>query len=90
MCRRCSECEHYSHHWMWSPQGSEDDMMPDYCCKHCNAIGDECGECHGDGCDPNPKPSERSGDPDPCPECGGEGVILVGGGDIVFSRDSVA
>jgi hypothetical protein len=28
--------------------------------------------------------------PEPCQECGGEGVILCGGGDVVFDRRSVA
>lgn len=85
MCRRCSECEHYSHHWMYAPSSDEDNNA-DHECKHCNALGDTCGECMGDGCATSQRNDDRIGDPDPCPECDGEGVVLVAGGDVVYER----
>jgi hypothetical protein len=53
MCRRCSECDGYSHHWL--PNGSfgderEENNEAAFECKHCNALGDECPDCLGDGC----------------------------------------
>lgn len=86
MCRRCSDCINCSHHWIYSPP-SEDMNAPDHECKHCNAIGDTCRECWGDGCDPA---VVSANDFEDCPECGGEGVILVAGGDVVFTRNSDA
>lgn len=85
MCRRCSECPNSSHHWM--PETGDDDDGPEWGCKHCNAMGDTCPDCYGDGIDPNDYLLPQiSGDPNPCPTCDGEGVILVGGGDVVCSR----
>lgn len=84
MCRRCSECENYSHHWIPEPPT---EGGADFGCKHCNAVGDECQECYGDGIDPNDHLLPQiSGDPNRCPNCDGEGVVLVAGGDVVYSR----
>ena len=88
MCRRCSDCDGYSHHWLYNGafgDEREENNEAAYVCKHCNALGDECGECRGDGCDPNPSDRDKCGDPDPCPECDGEGVVLVAGGDLVYA-----
>ena len=48
VCRRCSECTGADHHWMDNSEcmGPEDPM---YCCKHCDAFGDECETCDGEG-----------------------------------------
>lgn len=43
-CRRCTECEFAHHHWM---QGTGEF---EYVCKHCPATGNECNNCHGEGC----------------------------------------
>ena len=82
MCRRCSECIDSDHHWL--PNGAFGDDSQEnneciYVCKHCNAIGDECGECDGDGCDPY-------SDDELCAECGGEGIVYVAGGDVVYTK----
>lgn len=88
MCRRCSECEHSSHHWIYNGGGELD--QPDYHCKHCNAIGDTCRGCYGDGWEPEFVIDPIHGmAPEPCQECLGEGVILVGGGDVVYTKPSV-
>jgi hypothetical protein len=91
MCRRCSECPNSSHHWIpESPIGDDGDDFdegPEWGCKHCNAFGDTCPSCYGDGIDPNDYLPQISGDPNPCPDCDGEGVILKGGGDKVYSRN---
>lgn len=93
MCRRCSDCQNMSHHWMWNSAYTGEIDAAEFCCKHCNALGDTCAECHGDGCAPSygeedpPKLHPEYGmGPSPCPECDGEGVILCAGGDVVFSR----
>ena len=92
MCRRCLECEHYEHHWMpngaFGDDGKENNQC-DHCCKHCNAYGNECGECHGSGFNPFPEyniPSPSVLAQEACPECGGEGVVYEFGGDVVYSR----
>lgn len=82
MCRRCSDCPNNSHHWIYSPDADDDMNSPDHECKHCNALGVTCGECLGDGFDP----SDERDAPGPCPDCDGEGVILVAGGDVVYTR----
>lgn len=84
MCRRCTECEGYSHHWIpnmaFGDDGEENNQAA-YECKHCNALGDECRECYGDGC------NQWDDDHDSvCGGCDGEGVIHVAGGDVVYSR----
>jgi hypothetical protein len=47
-CRRCSECDGATHHWIDNDEayGEED---PSHACKHCDATGDECETCGGDG-----------------------------------------
>jgi hypothetical protein len=54
-CRRCSDCEGMSHHWMDNPDfGSEgqDAEHPEatHICKHCEVVGVECEWCDGEGC----------------------------------------
>jgi len=69
-CRRCSECQGMSHHWMENSNFAMDESCgeffdPDeptdctHICKHCDARGEECGICGGEGCS----------------ACGGEGVV---------------
>ena len=77
MCRRCGDCEGYSHHWMHNGE-IEDENDPEFVCKHCDAVGDECSACFGDGCD-------SSADMELCDVCQGEGVIYIRGGGIVYS-----
>ncbi len=55
-CRRCSDCRDSRHHWLPVCQPQHD-----YDCKHCDAIGRECPECCGEGCD----------------NCKGEGVLVM-------------
>lgn len=64
-CRRCSECKNYSHHW--TPDPVPDDIG-EYGCKHCEARGDGCELCCGDG--------EVEGVQ--CQLCMGEGVVFCG------------
>ena len=70
MCRRCTECEGYSHHWVpnmaFGDDGEENNQAA-YECKHCNAFGDECRECYGDGCD-----QAEDGHDSVCGGCDGE------------------
>lgn len=71
VCRRCSECTGADHHWMDNSEcmGPEDPM---YCCKHCDAFGDECKHCDGEG-------GKTSPDGHPlafCTACKGWGVDL--------------
>jgi hypothetical protein len=60
---RNETCEHYWLEW-------EDDAP--YTCKHCEAPGDDCPRCCGDGWDDDPDPK--------CPECGGHGIVATGRG----------
>lgn len=74
-CRRCNECDGYSHHWLPNTSFGDDsereeNNSAEYECKHCDALGMECPECDGDGRD-NPLSEDAM-----CPECDGEGVIL--------------
>lgn len=52
-CRRCSECDGMSHHWIPDPMDPSDpDYLPgDYACKHCEQRGDCCDECSEEGCE---------------------------------------
>ena len=86
MCRRCSECSAMTHHWIYnSGFGSESEEIENnattHVCKHCDAVGNVCRECDGDGYS-----RESSLGDNPCAECGGEGVILFSGGDVVLRR----
>ena len=59
-CRRCAECEDFSHHWMDNSNFGNDPTNPDgeenynteatHVCKHCPACGNECELCQGGGC----------------------------------------
>lgn len=73
-CRRCSECENSSHHWLPNPNlGDAEEGEHSghaYCCKHCDAQGNECEACYGSGCADEDGPESVE-----CPECNGEGVI---------------
>ena len=94
MCRRCSECNGASHHWIYnSVFGNESEERENnavtHVCKHCNAVGIECEECNGEGVvDSGGVQPWGEWINVPCPECNGEGVVLCGGGDVVFSRSS--
>ena len=68
-CRRCSECPDGPHHWIDAEVSDADD--PTHDCKHCDAVGEECGDCEGDG--------EAEGGKGMCPTCDGHGVVLVEG-----------
>lgn len=86
MCRRCSDCVGMSHHWMDNTDfGDEDERIENnsttHVCKHCEAMGDECGECNGEGeVDTGGQTPWGEWISVPCPECGGEGIVLVAGG----------
>ena len=80
-CRRCSECDGMSHHWIPDPQPLDDpEYMPgDYACKHCDYRGDGCETCAGDG--------YLDGDESkPCERCSQEGVVplLIGPTDLAI------
>jgi hypothetical protein len=76
-CRRCSECEGRTHHWMADPHDpdnadDEDRELPgDFGCKHCEQRGDECGDCEG------AYPLEIDEEAALCLTCGGEGVVPI-------------
>lgn len=75
-CRRCSECQGCSHHWLpnsdfCNADAPEELSQYEYVCKHCDAVGDACGCCGGSG-------EEYFNDDDTdiiCGACDGEGVI---------------
>jgi hypothetical protein len=78
-CRRCSECEGMSHHWIADPiDPDHPEYVPgDHACKHCDQRGDGCDLCAGDG---RLLDDELSFDDAPiCPNCNGEGVLPVSG-----------
>lgn len=70
-CRRCSDCEGASHHWLpngnfgndpSNPHDEEDyNVQATHLCKHCPVFGMECEACQGEGCD----------------SCEHEGVVLL-------------
>ena len=75
-CRKCSECKRLSHHWIENEElGDEESELCDYThtCQHCDAVGNECVACDGDGQD---RASSLGDDMMPCGECNGEGVIF--------------
>ena len=65
-CRRCVECAGMTHHWISNDEceGPDD---PEFVCKHCDAIGETCRACCGDG----------GLEDETCQACGGEGVIAL-------------
>lgn len=77
-CRRCSECEGRSHHWIADPMDPDDaEWEPgDHGCKHCSQRGDGCDRCAGDGQLFN---DDNGYDDDAplCPDCRGEGVVPI-------------
>jgi DnaJ-class molecular chaperone len=76
-CRRCSECEGSTHHWLDNDDfgNAEDDAEGptgnSHVCKHCDVVGDECEECGGSG----EQIDEGGGFNFACPTCVGEGVV---------------
>ena len=68
-CRLCTECEKMSHHWMENPDCDDENVVAEFACKHCEALGSECLACGGDGVDLD----ELEG---LCRTCDGEGVTL--------------
>lgn len=66
-CRRCSECEGHEHHWI-DDCGDDDDLIYEYACKHCGALGVECISCCGEGVLDDEDEKE-------CDRCWGEGVV---------------
>jgi DnaJ-class molecular chaperone len=64
-----------SHHWIENtdfgdPGERIENNSTTHVCKHCDAMGDVCYECDGEG---------ETEDSEPCPECDGEGVVFVAG-----------
>ena len=84
MCRRCSECKNSSHHWIYNSAFGDDpdsreNAETSHVCKHCDACGNACEDCGGDGV-----AFDIVGEPGitrQCLTCEGEGVILVSGGN---------
>jgi hypothetical protein len=69
-CRRCSECQDSEHHWIDNDECSGEDD-PAHACKHCDALGDECEMCDGEG----GRTSEDGEQLALCPACKGHGVV---------------
>ena len=69
-CRRCSECAGQLHHWLDNDEcyGPRDAT---HACKHCDALGDECETCGGEG----GRTREDGESLGLCPHCKGYGVI---------------
>lgn len=84
MCKRCSDCRGMSHHWMPNYYFDDEDFEDNsttHCCKHCDAVGNECHECCGEGEVDSGGTDERGSFLSlPCLECNGEGVIWLAGG----------
>ena len=79
-CRRCSECKGDVHHWLESVYGDEpiDEFSPSHICKHCDAVGDQCETCEGDGDVPVIGLDDDGGFVDRearCPSCKGYSVV---------------
>ena len=83
-CRRCGDCIGAEHHWLPYEPDEDDPLyspVPDYCCKHCPAIGDECPACQGEGTLETILNSRYLAIPvgpgrlEDCPTCRGYGVI---------------
>jgi hypothetical protein len=76
-CRRCSECEGQDHHWLDNqdfgndPDEAEDPTGNQYVCKHCEAVGNECNECEGEGEIMDDEACHGS----ECPVCDGRGIV---------------
>lgn len=78
VCRRCSECQGYSHHWLSNPNfGSDDNRAYEFECKHCEAAGEECPVCDGRGSVSGRSLCPVEEFPDTCQLCNGEGVVVV-------------
>lgn len=75
-CRSCHECKGYQHHWITNGGFGDFSQPPavrdhSHTCKHCNAMGDECETCGGEGAEPDLETAS-------CRDCLGEGVIFAG------------
>lgn len=70
-CRRCSECIGAEHHWI-DNEDIDDADDPTHACKHCDAVGDECETCDGEG----GRTSEDGYALGLCPRCHGHGVSV--------------
>lgn len=68
-CRRCSDCHGAEHHWIDNADVDLDDAT--HACKHCDAVGDECETCDGEG----GRTSEDGHALGLCPRCKGHGVV---------------
>ena len=68
VCRRCTVCEDMPHHWLPDPDMSEPPRY-DHICKHCDAVGQSCDLCEGDGIDSDDEEGENV-----CGACDGAGV----------------
>jgi hypothetical protein len=76
-CRRCSECPGADHHWIESVYGDEpiNESSPSHICKHCDATGDECDACDGEGGEVVDIGERDNGGVALCPPCKGHGVV---------------
>lgn len=96
-CRRCVDCADSSHHWMenddWDefedrePTDEEMENHPSFACKHCDAVGEYCPRCDGSGeaqwIEGGFHSILRVAE---CPDCRGEGVILINQPDEPLSQ----
>lgn len=75
-CRRCSECPGAEHHWMDNYDAREE-TDPQFACKHCDVVGDECEACEGEGGDAVAVDVTEGTATQValCPPCKGHGVI---------------
>lgn len=75
-CRRCSDCRGAEHHWIDNSEcyGPED---PSHECKHCDAFGNECEACAGEGGEVVDIGERENGGVALCPPCKGYGVVEV-------------
>jgi len=81
-CRRCAECQAYSHHWLFAGIAGFFDSQPgksDHACKHCDAVGVTCSKCAGFGTGYGNVSADCP--PGNCPACNGEGVLVLGEGE---------
>lgn len=66
----CPNSENGKHEWQVIVVPFDepfDESLPDFVCKHCDAPGEECWFCNGEGWD-------QDGVDMLCPECGEDGV----------------
>lgn len=72
-CRRCSDCQGMTHHWIEGDDFSGDGEAggSEFVCKHCEQPGRECDQCEGLGC------FEEVDCYAVCAHCDGEGVVAT-------------